>query len=110
VVYGATLDVYSQRPRLTPNPTLFVSLTAALGWQVSLRIAQQWETSPRLVAAIERSPGEGLTMALCAGELLGTLSLLQTQNVITAEEGLATANDIGLAETVVAPIWEQLTK
>ena len=48
-------------------------------------------------------------MALCAGELLGTLSLLQTQNVITAEEGLATANDIGLADTVVAPIWERLT-
>jgi HD-like signal output (HDOD) protein len=109
VVYGAALDVYSQRPRLTPNPTLFVSLTAALGPQVSLRIAQHWETSPRLVAAIERSPDEALTMALCAGELLGTLSLLQTQNVITADEGLATANDIGLADTIVAPIWERLT-
>jgi HD-like signal output (HDOD) protein len=109
VVYGATLEVYSQRPRLTPNPALFVSLTAALGPQVSLRIAQHWETSPRLVAAIERSPGEALTMALCAGELLGTLSLLQTQNVITADEGLATASDIGLADTLVAPIWERLT-
>jgi HD-like signal output (HDOD) protein len=109
VVYGATLDVYSQRPRLTPNPTLFVSLTAALGPQVSLRIAQHWETSPRLAAAIERSPGEALTMALCAGELLGTLSLLQTQSVITADEGLATANDIGLADAVVVPIWERLT-
>jgi HD-like signal output (HDOD) protein len=109
VVYGATLDVYSQRPRLTPNPTLFVSLTAALGPRVSLQIAQNWETSPRLVAAIERMPGEALTMALCAGELLGTLSLLLTQNVITADEGLATANDIGLAATVVAPIWARLT-
>lgn len=109
VVYGATLDVYSQRPRLTPNPMLFVSLTAALGPQVSLRIAQHWETSPRLAAAIERAPGEALTMALCAGELLGTLSLLQTQNVITAGEGLATANDIGLPSTIVAPIWARLT-
>jgi HD-like signal output (HDOD) protein len=109
VVYGATLDVYAQRPRLTPNPTLFVSLTAALGPQVSLRIAQHWETSPRLVAAIERSQGEALTMALCAGELLGTLSLLQTQSVITADEALATAKDIGLAETTMAPIWERLT-
>jgi hypothetical protein len=109
VVYGATLDLYSQRPRLTPSPPLFVSLIAALGRQVSLRIAQQWETSPRLVAAIGRSPGEALTMALCAGELMGTLSLLQTQNVITAEEGLATANDIGLPDTLVAPIWERLT-
>jgi HD-like signal output (HDOD) protein len=109
VVYGATLDVYSQRPRLTPNPALFVALTAALGQQVSLRIAQDWETSPRLVAAIERAPGEALTMALCAGELLGTLSLLQTQSVISADEALATAKDIGLAETIVAPIWERLT-
>ena len=109
VVYGATLDVYAQRPRLTPNPALFVSLTAALGPQVSLRIAQHWETSLRLVAAIERSPGEALTMALCAGELLGTLSLLQTQSVITAAEALATAKDIGLAETTIAPIWERLT-
>jgi HD-like signal output (HDOD) protein len=109
VVYGATLDVYAQRPRLTPNPALFVSLTAALGPQVSLRIAQHWETSPRLIAAIERSPGEALTMALCAGELLGTLSLLQTQSVITADEALATVKDIGLADTIVAPIWERLT-
>jgi len=109
VVYGAALDVYSQRPRLTPSPTLFVALTAALGPQVSLRIAQQWESSPRLVAALERSPDEALTMALCAGELIGTLSLLQTQSVITAEEGLATAKDIGLADTIVAPIWERLT-
>ena len=109
VVYGAALDLYSQRPRLTPNPALFVALTVALGPQVSLRIAQQWETSPRLVAAIERSPGEALTMALCTGELMGTLSLLQTQSVITADEGLATANDIGLPDSIVAPIWERLT-
>ncbi len=109
VVYGAALDVYSQRPRLTPSPMLFVTLIAALGAQVSLRIAQHWETSPRLAAAIERAPDEALSMALCAGELFGTLSLLQTQNVITVDEGLATANDIGLAETIVAPIWARLT-
>jgi HD-like signal output (HDOD) protein len=109
VVYGATLDVYAQRPRLTPNPALFVALTTALGPQVSLRIAQHWETSPRLVAAIERSPAEALTMALCVGEMLGTLSLLQSQSVITAEEALATAKDIGLAGTVIDPIWERLS-
>src|SRR5580692_3577237 len=56
VVYGAALDLYSQQPRLTPNATLLVDLTAALGPQVSLRVAQQWESAPRLVAAIERSP------------------------------------------------------
>ena len=74
-----------------------------------MRIARQWETSPRLIAAIERSPDEMLTMALCVGELLGTLSLLQSQNVITSDEALATANDAGLADAIVAPIWERLT-
>ena len=48
-------------------------------------------------------------MSLCAGELLGTLSLLQTQSVITADEALATVKDIGLAETTMASIWERLT-
>jgi hypothetical protein len=109
VVYGATVDVYAKRPRLTPNPALFVALTAALGPQVSLHIARHWEASPRLIAAIERSPAEALTMALCAGELLGTLSLLQTQSVITADEALQTATEVGLADAIIAPIWERLT-
>ena len=109
VVYGAVLDKYAQRPQLAPSPSLCVSLTAALGPQVSKRIARHWETSPRLIAAIERSPAEALTMALCVGELLGTLSLLHTQSVITSDEGLATANDAGLPDAIVAPIWERLT-
>ena len=109
VVYGAVLDKYAQSPQLAPSPTLCVALTAALGPQVSQRIARHWETSPRLIAAIERSPGEALTMALCVGELLGTLSLLHTQSVITSDEGLATANDAGLPDAIVAPIWERLT-
>jgi HD-like signal output (HDOD) protein len=109
VVYGAALDMYARRPQVVPNPALCVALTAALGPQVSKRIARHWETSPRLVAAIERSPREMLTMALCVGELLGTLSLLQTQNVITSDEALATAHDAGLPDAIVAPIWKQLT-
>ncbi|HEX3602763.1 MAG TPA: HDOD domain-containing protein [Steroidobacteraceae bacterium] len=109
VVYGAALDMYAQRPQVVPNPTLCVALTAALGPQVSKRIARHWETSPRLVAAIERSPEEALTTALCVGELLGTLSLLRTQSVITSDEALATAKDAGLPDAVIAPIWERLT-
>jgi HD-like signal output (HDOD) protein len=109
VVYGAALDMYAQSPQVVPNPSLCVALTAALGPQVSMRIARNWETSPRLVAAIERSPGEGLTMALCVGELLGTLSLLKAQNVITSDEGLATAGDAGLPDAIISPIWERLT-
>jgi HD-like signal output (HDOD) protein len=109
VVYGAALDAYSRRPEIAPNPTLCVALTAALGAQVSLRIARHWETSPRLIAAIEKSPEESLTMALCAGEFLGSLSLLETQSVISREEALATAKEAGLSEVIVIPILTQLT-
>jgi HD-like signal output (HDOD) protein len=108
VVYGAALDAYSQRPEISPSPSLCVALTAALGPEASLRIAQHWETSARLIAAIEKSPGESLSMCLCTGELLGTLSLLETQNVITREEALATAKDAGLSEVIVTPIFTQL--
>jgi len=109
VVYGAALDAYSRRPEIAPSPTLCLALTAALGAQVSLRIARHWETSPRLIAAIENSPEESLTMALCAGELLGSLSLLETQSVISREEALATAREAGLPDAIVMPIWTQLT-
>jgi HD-like signal output (HDOD) protein len=109
VVYGAALDAYSQRPDISPSPALFVALTAALGPQVSLRIARHWETSARLIAAIEKSPEESLTMSLCAGELLGTLSLLESQHVISREEALATAQDAGLSEVILTPIFTRLT-
>ncbi len=109
VVYGAALDAYSRRPDIAPSPTLCVALTAALGAQVSLRIARHWETSPRLIAAIENSPEESLTMALSAGELLGSLSLLETQSVISRDEALATAREAGLSDAIVMPIWTQLT-
>ena len=109
MVYGAALDAYSRRPEIAPSPTLCVALTAALGPQVSLRIARQWETSPRLIAALEKSSEESLTMALCAGELLGTLALLESQSVISRDEALATAVDAGLAVAILTPIWTQLT-
>jgi HD-like signal output (HDOD) protein len=109
VVYGAVLDAYSASPQLTPSPSLCAELTAALGPQVAMHIARQWETSPRLIAAIQRSPDEMLTTALLAGELLGTLSLLESQHVVTCDEALLIATDAGLARSSVAPIWEQLT-
>ncbi len=95
-VYGATLDVYSQSPGSSPNPALCVELTSALGTHVALRIAHQWETSPRLAAAIEKSPREPLARALCVGELVGTLGLLESQQLIKAEDALELAQDLGL--------------
>jgi HD-like signal output (HDOD) protein len=108
VVYGAVLDAYSGRP-LAPSPSLCAELTVALGPQVAMHVARQWETSPRLIAAIERSAGETLTTTLQAGELLGTLSLLESQHVISSDEALATATGAGLASSIIAPIWERLT-
>jgi HD-like signal output (HDOD) protein len=109
VVYGATLDAYAGRPNLAPNASLCASLITALGPQVAVRVAQHWESSPRLLAAIEGAPQETLSSALCVGELLGTLSLLEAQHVMSADEGLACANQAGLQSSVITPIWERLT-
>lgn len=109
MVYGTTLDVYSRTPQIAPNPTLCVALTAALGPHVARRIAAHWETSPRLIAAIEKSRHESLTIALCTGELLGTLSLLVTQNVITREEAFSTATDAGVSQSLTTDVWARLS-
>jgi hypothetical protein len=63
---------------------------------MALRIAHQWETSARLAAAIEKSSREPLAQALCVGELLGTLALLESQQVIDAEEALEIARGVDL--------------
>jgi HD-like signal output (HDOD) protein len=109
VVYGATLDAYAGRPNLAPNASLCASLITALGPQVAVRVARHWDTSPRLVAAIEGAPQETLSTALCVGELLGTLSLLEAQHVMAADEGLALAQKAGFPSSTITPIWERLT-
>ena len=88
VVYGAILDAYAQRPGLSANPSSCVAITCALGATTALRIAHHWQTSPRLAAAMQQSSREPLAQALCVGELLGTLSLLESQQVIAAGETL----------------------
>jgi HD-like signal output (HDOD) protein len=97
VVYSAALDGYSRAPRLMPNPALFVELIETLGAQMSLRIARDWQTSPRLVAALERSNEESLATALQVGELCGTLSLLESQTVISRDERLEVIGSAGMA-------------
>jgi HD-like signal output (HDOD) protein len=95
-VYGAALEIYSQNPDARPNASLLVELTSTLGTQMALHIAQQWETSPRLAAAIEKSPREPMALALSVGELLGTLSMLEAQHVVSAGEALEIANGVDL--------------
>jgi HD-like signal output (HDOD) protein len=108
VVYSAALDGYSRAPRLTPNPTLFVELVCSLAPQMSQRIARDWETSPRLVAALTKGSGESLAGALHVGELLGTLSLLESQAVISSVERLDILKGAGLREDLTEGIWTRL--
>jgi HD-like signal output (HDOD) protein len=108
VAYGAALDVYATRPALTPDPTLCVSLTSALGPQFSLRIARHWETSSRLLDALAKVPEESLSTALRIGELLGTLSLLETHEVISHDEAVVAATQAGVAQSVFLSIYGQL--
>ncbi len=109
VVYSAALDGYSRAPRLTPNPALFVELLDALGTQMSLRIARDWQTSPRLVAALERSNEESLSIALQVGELLGTLSFLESQTVIAQDERFVILDEAGLTGDLTDGIWRRLS-
>jgi hypothetical protein len=88
LVYGATLDAYTRISGVVPNPALCVALTCELGARMAPRIAQRWETSARLAAALEQSSSDPLACALCIGELLGTLSLLESQHVVDPKEAL----------------------
>jgi len=64
---------------------------------------------PRLVAALTKSSGESLAAALHVGELLGTLSLLESQAVISRGERLDIVKDAGLSEDLTEGIWGRLT-
>jgi hypothetical protein len=109
VVYGAALDGYSRSLKLSPNPALFVELIETLAPRMSLRIARDWQTSPRLLSVLERSGEEKLATALHVGELLGTLSFLESQTVISRQERLDSVKIAGLPADIVDDIWARLT-
>jgi HD-like signal output (HDOD) protein len=108
VVYSAALDGYSRAPRLTPNPALFAELVDTLGLQMSQRIARDWETSPRLLAALDRTGEESLAAALHVGELLGTLSLLESNTVISGAERLDILKGAQLSGSLMDDIWTRV--
>jgi HDOD domain len=108
VVYGAALDGYSRSLKLTPDPSLFVELIGSLGPRISQRIARDWQTSARLTAVFERSGAETLTDALHIGELFGTLSLLESQTIITRDERLDAVNSASLHGEPFDEIWARL--
>jgi HD-like signal output (HDOD) protein len=115
VVYRATLDAYAREPGLSPSAALCVELIGALGQKLSQQIARQWQSSERLVAALDPAinDAEGATdreliHALYGGELLGTLSLLASENALSAEEATQLALDAGLPQALVTSIWQRL--
>jgi hypothetical protein len=108
VVFGVALDIYARSPQTPPNPETFTSLLRDLSTTMAQRVAGQWETAPRVVAALQRSATESLTTALCVGELMATLSVLQTQNVISAEQLHATAAGVGLPDARIYEIAQRL--
>lgn len=108
VVYGAALDIYARAPQIAPNPETFVSLLRDLGVPMSQRIARQWEAAPRLVAALEKSSSEVLTAPLLVGEMLGTLSVLESQAVISNEEFQRFALGTGLSDARFFEISQRL--
>jgi HD-like signal output (HDOD) protein len=105
VVYSAVLDVYARNPHFSPNGELCVALIVDLAPLVSRHIAREWQTSPRLVAALGGSADEPLTRALQVGELLGTLSFLESQTVITRAERCEAVSSAGLGEELMERIF-----
>ena len=100
---------------LSPSPELCVQLVGSLGQKMSLRIARQWQSSERLVAALdpaindaEGATDQELLHALYGGELLGTLSLLASENALSTEEATQLALDAGLPQGLVESIWQRL--
>jgi HD-like signal output (HDOD) protein len=109
VVYSAALDVYSRNPHFSPSGDLCVELIHAWAPQMSLRIARDWHTSPRLLDALDKSSGTALSAARHVGEFLGTLSLLESQAVISREERLHFLEDAGIPAKLANHVWLGLT-
>jgi HDOD domain len=114
VVYRAAMAAYSQTPGLSPSAGLCVALIGTLSQRTSQRIAQSWQSSPRLVAALG-PPSEnavsdrGLAHVLYCGELIGTLSLLESRQHISPGERLRLAENAGLPDELTKSIWDKLT-
>jgi HD-like signal output (HDOD) protein len=106
VVYGAVLDVYSRNPHVTPSGALFVDLIGELAPGLSLHIAREWQSSARLLAALDGHPDEPLTAARHVGELFGTVSLLESQTIISRDERLRCLGESGLPAALVESLWE----
>lgn len=106
-VYGVTLDACA-RHEITPSASLCLALVTSLSGTAALSIARHWEASPRLIAALSARPDEPLSRVLVLGELLGTLSLLQSQQMLSREDAGDFARRAGVPDEVGDPALEPL--
>jgi hypothetical protein len=108
VVYSAVLDVYARNPTFEPNGPLCVALIGELAPRLSLHIARDWQSSARLLAALDAEPGEVLGSARHVGELFGTLSLLESQTIMSRDERQEILGEAGLTAPLAEHLWTGL--
>jgi HD-like signal output (HDOD) protein len=121
VVYRMTMDQYRTVAPLQPAPLLLVEMIGRCGAELSRRVAAQWDCPPRLIAALaiagsglnpaEDRQGLGVLVdALRTGQLLGTLSLLESERVLDAAAVQRIAQDAGVEQELFAVVWERLSR
>lgn len=121
VVYRMTMDQYRTVAPLQPAPLLLVEMIGRCGGELSRRVAAQWDSPPRLIAALaiagsglaatEDRQGLGVLVdALRIGQLLGTLSLLESERVLDSAAVRRMAKDAGVEEELIAAVWERLSR
>jgi hypothetical protein len=91
------------------------------GGELSRRVAAQWDSPPRLIAALaiagsglaasEDRQGLGVLVdALRIGQLLGTLSLLESERVLDGAAVRKVAKDAGVEDELVTAVWERFAR
>jgi HD-like signal output (HDOD) protein len=115
VVYRRVLDQYAER-RMEPEPTAVASLLEEQTPRVARQIAASWELSERVLEALDEQrfervepPATSLGRSLQFGLLIGTLSVLRSNDRIDDEAGLATLAAAGGAGDRFQRLWGRLT-
>ena len=109
VAYRVVQDQYRAQPTLPPAPAVFLQVIDRFSQVMAARIATLWRSPPRIVAALQGAePREPLVRALCAGELLATLSLLAAEGRLSEEECGKRAAAAGISESLFSAVWIRL--
>ena len=109
VAYRVVQDQYRAQPKLPPAPAVFLQVIDRFSQVMAARIATLWQSPPRLIAVLQgEAPHEPLARALCAGELLATLSLLAAEGRLSDAECGTRAAAAGIVAPLFAAVWARL--